>query len=338
MFFIGIDPHKGSHSRGRSTPRTTREQVRVRADRPQRDRAAGVRGAVRTAVLGDRRRAGVGALLAQQLVAAGEPCSTCRRRSRPGCGCSTPRAATRPTRTMPAPPRSSRCGTRNCGSCGSRTTPRCCACSRNVTTTWSRIAPARSVASTRCSCQLRRRWPPQTLFCRSGRAELRRIRPADAVGIERRRLAVELLGEVRRADTDLAQLKKPASPIGRRVNGDQRHRRVRCRPDHGRVSHRLQRRRPSLPERRALRPLQRHRADRSVVGTEPAASTQPPREPPVEPRAPHRRGHPGPQRHPGRAYYLRKQAEGKTRKEALRALKRRISDAVYHQLLADTTH
>ena len=40
---------------------------------------------------------------------------------------------------------------------------------------------------------------------------------------------------------------------------------------------------------------------------------------------------------PGRAYYDRKIAEGKTRKEALRALKRRISDAVYRQLRADTT-
>jgi transposase len=38
---------------------------------------------------------------------------------------------------------------------------------------------------------------------------------------------------------------------------------------------------------------------------------------------------------PGRAYYLRKQAEGKSRKEAMRALKRRISDAVYRQLRAD---
>jgi predicted RNA-binding protein YlxR (DUF448 family) len=38
---------------------------------------------------------------------------------------------------------------------------------------------------------------------------------------------------------------------------------------------------------------------------------------------------------PGRAYYLRKQAEGKSRKEALRALKRRISDAVYQRLIAD---
>ncbi len=38
---------------------------------------------------------------------------------------------------------------------------------------------------------------------------------------------------------------------------------------------------------------------------------------------------------PGRVYYNRKQAEGKTKKEALRALKRRISNVVYQQLLAD---
>jgi hypothetical protein len=38
---------------------------------------------------------------------------------------------------------------------------------------------------------------------------------------------------------------------------------------------------------------------------------------------------------PGRTYYLRKQAEGKTRKEALRALKRRISNKVYRRLAAD---
>jgi transposase len=38
---------------------------------------------------------------------------------------------------------------------------------------------------------------------------------------------------------------------------------------------------------------------------------------------------------PGRVYYDRKIAEGKTRKEALRALKRRISDAVYRKLVTD---
>jgi transposase len=37
----------------------------------------------------------------------------------------------------------------------------------------------------------------------------------------------------------------------------------------------------------------------------------------------------------GRAYYDKKLAEGKTHKEALRALKRRISDAIYAALVAD---
>ena len=38
---------------------------------------------------------------------------------------------------------------------------------------------------------------------------------------------------------------------------------------------------------------------------------------------------------PGRDYYDKKLDEGKTNKEALRALKRRISNAVYRQLRAD---
>ncbi len=38
---------------------------------------------------------------------------------------------------------------------------------------------------------------------------------------------------------------------------------------------------------------------------------------------------------PGRVYYDRKIAEGKTKKEALRALKRRISNTVYRQLITD---
>jgi hypothetical protein len=40
---------------------------------------------------------------------------------------------------------------------------------------------------------------------------------------------------------------------------------------------------------------------------------------------------------PGRAYYRRKLAAGKTRAEAMRCLKRRISDAIYRQLRADAT-
>ena len=37
----------------------------------------------------------------------------------------------------------------------------------------------------------------------------------------------------------------------------------------------------------------------------------------------------------GRAYYRRKRTEGKKPLEAIRCLKRRISDAIYRQLLAD---
>ena len=40
--------------------------------------------------------------------------------------------------------------------------------------------------------------------------------------------------------------------------------------------------------------------------------------------------------HPsGRAYFLRKRAEGLSEKEALRCLKRRLADVVYRQLLRD---
>jgi hypothetical protein len=40
----------------------------------------------------------------------------------------------------------------------------------------------------------------------------------------------------------------------------------------------------------------------------------------------------------GRAYFDRKVTEGKTKKEALRSLKRQISNAVYQQMLSDADH
>jgi hypothetical protein len=39
----------------------------------------------------------------------------------------------------------------------------------------------------------------------------------------------------------------------------------------------------------------------------------------------------------GRRYYDRRLAEGKTAMEAMRALKRRLSDVVYKQMLVDAT-
>ena len=118
-----------------------------------------------------------------------------------------------------------------------------------------------------------------------------------------------------------------------------RHRHPRCRPDRGRDRHRLHRRRPPVRHSAPLRRLQRHRTHRgrprdpkyrtgsTRAGT--VSSTTPCTSPP-SPRS----ATPTP---PGRVYYDRKIAEGKTNKEAIRALKRRISDAVYRQLLADST-
>ncbi len=90
--------------------------------------------------------------------------------------------------------------------------------------------------------------------------------------------------------------------------------------------------------RLAISPDTRDRTDRSILGTAQTAS--------VEPRGDRQLNHAihmaavTQVAHDtlGRVYYLRKQAEGKTRKEAMRALKRHISDAVYQRLLADTRH
>ena len=155
--------------------------------------------------------------------------------------------------------------------------------------------------------------------------------------IERRRLAVELLGEVRRTDTDLIELKTritaavdasrdttvtdvfgvgpimAAYLIG--YSGD-----ITRFPTAGHYA----RYNATAPIEASSGPNARHRlnprGNRQLNhALHIAAVTQVRNDT------------------PGRAYYLRKQAEGKTRKEAMRALKRRISDAVYHQLLADAT-
>src|SRR5262249_20753510 len=166
---------------------------------------------------------------------------------------------------------------------------------------------------------------------------LRRTRPAAQMGLERRRLAHELVTDLRRADRDLAGLKTritaaiaaasttvtdvfgvgpimAAYLIG--YSGD-----IRRFPTAGHYA----RYNGTAPIEASSGPRVRHRlnprGNRQLNhALHIAAVTQVRNDT------------------PGRAYYLRKQAEGKTRKEALRALKRRISDAVYRQLLADTTH
>jgi transposase len=163
---------------------------------------------------------------------------------------------------------------------------------------------------------------------------LRGVRPDCPVGRERKLLAADLLGDVRRLDRDLAAVKT----------------RIRDAVDESKTT---------LVELHGVGPI--------VAGLILAYVGDPARFPtaprfasynataPIEassgPRKRHRLNPRGNRKlnhamhliavtqiahdTPGRVYYDRKLAEGKTKKEALRALKRRISDAVWRQLQVD---
>ena len=164
---------------------------------------------------------------------------------------------------------------------------------------------------------------------------LRGLRPVDLVDVERKRIALELLGDVRRIDDQLEALVKRigvavalsattvtdvygVGPWAAAVivgnTGD-----VTRFPSAGHYA----RYNATAPLEASSGPRVRHRlnprGNRQLNhALHVAAITQVSHDT------------------PGRVYFERKIAEGKTRKEALRALKRRISDAVYRQLVADT--
>jgi transposase len=163
---------------------------------------------------------------------------------------------------------------------------------------------------------------------------LRAVRPANAVDVERKRLAHDLLGDVRRLDRDITAIKARIADAVRAADtalleihgvgpivaaiilgqvGDPRRFPTRDRfasyngtapieaSSRQRARHRL--------NPRGNRQL--NHALHLIAVTQVGHDTA------------------------GRAYYERKLAEGKTKKEALRALKRRISDAVWRQLQLD---
>ena len=175
---------------------------------------------------------------------------------------------------------------------------------------------------------------PPRLSAKRAAFELRKLRPCDAVGIERKRNASEFLDEVRRADQALIELRRRVEVAVSTSNttvtdvhgvgpivaayligytGDI------CRfPTAGHYA----RYNATAPIEASSGPVKRHRlnpdGNRQLNHAIHIAAL-------------------GQISHdtPGHAYYLAKQAQGKSRKEAMRCLKRRISDAVYRQLRAD---
>jgi hypothetical protein len=160
------------------------------------------------------------------------------------------------------------------------------------------------------------------------------IAPPDAVAAARRELAAEFLEDLRGVDTQIRETRKKLAAVVRAA-GTSLTGLFRGRPRRRCQRHRRRPRRLPLPRPGPLRRLQRHRADRGVL--------RPPQDLPAEQAGNRRLNHAIHMaavtqiRHShsqGRAYYDKKLAEGKTPKEALRSLKRQVSDAIFACLQA----
>ena len=335
MFIIGIDPHKGSHT---AAVFDCHEQLvgelRVCADRLQRDRLLAFAQRFEPHVWAIEGATGTGALLAQQLVGAGEsvvdvpPKLSARARLLDSGRSDKTDAHDARSAAMVAMRHR---GLRAVG------VEDHIAVLRLLAKRHHDLVARRTQSICRLHavlCVLVAGGLSRNLSAARAASELRRVRGADAVGLERRRVAHELLGEVRRVDAELSALKAritvAIAASGTRVtdvfgvgpivaayllgySGDVA--RFATAGHYARYNGTAPIEASSGARfRHRLNPRGNRQLNHAIYM---AALTQV--------------GHDT----AGRAYYLRKQVEGKSKKEAMRALKRRVSDAVYRQLLAD---
>jgi transposase len=337
VFIIGIDPHKGSHTAVAidGDERLVGELL-VCADRRQRERLLDWAAEFEPRVWAVEGATGMGALLAQQLVSAGEtvldvpPALSARARLLDsGHKDKTDSYDARSTAIVALHNRKLRAVALEDH--------------RQVLRLLARRHHQLTAARTRAICRLHavlceitEGGLPPRLSAKRAAAELRKLRPADAVGIERKLIASEFLDEVRRADQALIELRGRVEVAVSTSNttvtdvhgvgpivaayligytGDI------CRfPSAGHYA----RYNATAPIEASSGPKVRHRlnpdGNRQLNHALHIAAL-------------------GQISHdtPGRAYYLRKQAEGKSPKEAMRCVKRRISDAIYQRLRADSS-
>jgi transposase len=338
VFIIGIDPHKGSHTAAViDRDEQIVGEVSVIADRRQRARLLAWAAPFAPRVWAVEGANGHGALLAQQLVSSGEtvvdvPAALSARARLLDSG--------RNDKTDAHDARSAAIVAlrhRNLRSVALED-------HRQVLRLLARRHHQLTAARTRAICRLHAVLCEMTegglsknLSAKRAAAELRKLRPHDPVGIERKRIAAEFLDEVRRVDRALVEL-------------------------HVRINDAVKLSRTSVTDVFGVGPIvacyligysgdvrrfptaghyARYNATAPIE-----ASTGPTKRHRLNPNGNRQLNHAlhiaalGQISHdtPGRAYYLAKQTDGKSRKEAMRCLKRRISDAVYRQLRADLTN
>lgn len=337
MFMIGIDPHKGSHLAAvLDEHETLVEELRVRADRHQRERLLQFAAPYMPRVWAIEGARGLGSLLAQQLVAAGE------------IVVDVPAKLSARVRSL-----DNECSDKNdCHDARSaaivgmhnrrlvKVAPENHAMVLRMLAKRHHDLTARRTQSVcRLHALLATMTPgglPRLLSADRAARELRKLRAADAVGSARRAACYELLGEVRNADRHLRELHTRIVAAVRAADttvtnvygvgpvvaayligytGD---------VTRFATKERYARYNATAPLEASSGPKPRHRLN--LKGNRQlnhalhlAAVTQ----------ISHDTA--------GRAYYQRKLTETQNPKEAMRALKRRISDVVYARLQADTT-
>ena len=337
MFIIGIDPHKGSHTAvAIDGDEQLVGELLVRADRRQRERLLCWAAEFEPRVWAVEGATGTGALLAQQLVRAGEtvldvpPALSARARLLD---------SGHKDKTDPYDARSAAIVALH----NRKLRPVALEDHRQILRILARRHHQLTAARTRAICRLHavlcemtEGGLPPRLSAKRAAFELCKLRPCDAVGIERKRIASEFLDEVRRADHALVELRRRVDVAVSASNttvtdvhgvgaivaayligytGDI------CRfPTAGHYA----RYNATAPIEASSGPKKRHRLN--LAGNRQLNHA-------IHIAALSQISHDT----PGRAYYLAKQAAGKSRKEAMRCLKRRISNAVYRQLRADIT-
>jgi transposase len=336
VYVIGIDPHKGSHTAAvLDVGEQLVGELRVVADRGQRDRLLRFAEPFTPRTWAIEAAGGLGALLAQQLVAVGEtvldvPPTLSARVRLLDVG--------RTDKTDPHDARSAAIVALRHSRLRTVTAVDHSAVLRLLADRHHDLVAQRTRVICRLHALLCLLIPgglPRLLSAQRAANALRGLRPVTLVDIERKRMAGELLTDVRRLDTQLAAIRTRIAdavessgttvtevygvgPVAAALivghTGDV------CRfPTAGHYA----RYNGSAPIEASSGPRIRHRLNprgnrRLNHALHVAAITQVSHDT------------------PGRAYFDRKLAEGKSRKEALRALKRRISDAVYRQLLIDS--
>jgi len=336
VVLIGIDPHKATHTAvAVDREETTLGKLTVKADRHQVERLL-----TWAVVFPDRQWAvesanGLGFLVAQQLVAAGEvvvdvpPTLAARvrvlgsgktQKNDPNDALSTAIAALRAKRLRPVAAENHT------------------AVLRLLADHHRDLVSLRTQAVCRLHALVRCVIPGGTglrLSASRAAAVLRTVRPTNAVDVERKRLALGFVADIRRLDADMvtskARIVDAVASSGTRLtelygvgpvvaalvighSGDMKRFANR---DHG-ASYNA-----TAPIEASSGPRVRHR---------------------LNPQGNRRLNHAihmiaiAQISHPsvGRTYFDRKVSEGKTTKEALRALKRHVSNAVYRQLLLDS--